>query len=91
MKDPLIIKEENAFYINSTKDGEIFFHIDGYGHIVITHTYVKPEFRGYGYGQLLMEAVLSMAEAEHRLVVPICSYAVHFMNHTDKYKHLLAQ
>jgi predicted GNAT family acetyltransferase len=37
-----------------------------------------------------MEAVIAMAEAEHRLIVPICSYAVHYMNQSTKYKHLLA-
>jgi predicted GNAT family acetyltransferase len=45
----------------------------------LDHTLVLREHEGRGYGRLLVEAVLEMAEARGLIVIPGCSYARHVM------------
>ncbi len=63
----------------STLVGKIEFPLDDDGNMVITHTFVSPDYRGQGIAGKLMERVLEIARQNNRKVVPECSYAVSYM------------
>ena len=45
----------------------------------ITHTIVSPDYQGRGLAKKVLECVLEVAEKEGKGIIPICSYAVHYM------------
>lgn len=47
--------------------------------IDLDHTLVLKEHEGRGYGRLLVDAVLQMAEEKGLIVIPGCSYARYVM------------
>lgn len=63
--DPLAVIEY------SIRDKELF----------ITHTFVNNTLRGQGIAASLTEAVLEYAKENEYKVVPICSYAVKYLEH----------
>lgn len=63
----------------STLVGQIDFPYDDEGNMVITHTFVSPDFRGQGIAGKLMERALEIGRQRNRRVIPVCSYAVSYM------------
>ena len=63
----------------STLVGKIEFPYDDEGNMVITHTFVSPDFRGQGIAGKLMDRALEIASQRNRKVIPVCSYAVSYM------------
>ncbi|KRM10613.1 hypothetical protein FC15_GL001216 [Lapidilactobacillus concavus DSM 17758] len=42
---------------------------------VIDHTFVDPSLRGQGIASQLVYAVVEKARADHKQIIPLCSYA----------------
>lgn len=63
----------------STLVGKIEFPYDEEGNMVITHTFVSPDFRGQGIAGKLMERALEIGRQRKCGVIPVCSYAVSYM------------
>ncbi|MGR5076606.1 GNAT family N-acetyltransferase [Photobacterium swingsii] len=55
----------------------------------VDHSSVPDALRGQGAGGKMMEAVLPKIESDGFLIVPICSYVVHYLNKHEKWQHLL--
>ncbi|HAK05326.1 MAG TPA: N-acetyltransferase [Firmicutes bacterium] len=87
-----IQKDDHRFYMSDAHEmyAEIAFEIDGEGRIVITHTFVAPNYRGQGLANVLLEEIIKMATNEQRLIIPQCEFAAKVLNSKPKYKHLLA-
>jgi predicted GNAT family acetyltransferase len=75
----LIQQEPQRFYILSvtqTLIGEIRYHEDEHHRLVVTHTYVDPQYRGQGIANQLLHAVIALAEQHKQYIYPVCSFAV---------------
>lgn len=59
--------------------------------MVITHTFVPPEFRGRGFAEKLVRRALDDARAQNTKVVPACSYVAGFIRRHPEYQSLLAE
>jgi hypothetical protein len=71
--------------------GEVAFKENEDGNITITHTYVKPNRRGEGLAEKLVEEVVARAEEENKKIFKKrgCSYAVSlFEEKHEKYDHI---
>ncbi|KRO18057.1 GNAT family N-acetyltransferase [Lacticaseibacillus saniviri] len=50
----------------------------------IDHTFVDESLRGQGIAAQLVDAVVQKARAEHKMIQPLCTYAVHsFETHPE--------
>ena len=59
------------------------------GLVGFTHTLVPPALRGRGIAEKLVRAGLEWARAEHRRVVPACSYVGVFIGRNAEFQDLL--
>ncbi len=55
---------------------------------VVTHVGVHPEFRGQGVAGKIMEAGLEYARQNSLRVIPMCSYAAHYVREHPQYMDL---
>jgi predicted GNAT family acetyltransferase len=60
------------------------------GRIAFTHTEVDEPYEGQGFGSLLAEAALNMAEEEGLEVVPLCPFIAHYIAENPAYERLVA-
>lgn len=60
------------------------------GVMTITHTGVPPSLRGHGVAADLTRFALDTARKHEWKVVPVCSYAQHFVSTHSEYSDLLA-
>ena len=58
--------------------------------IAFTHTEVDEPYEGRGFGNLLAEAALTMAEEEGLEVVPLCPFIAHYIEENPGYARLVA-
>lgn len=58
--------------------------------IAFTHTEVDEPYEGRGFGGLLAEAALNMAEEEGLEVVPLCPFIAHYIEENPGYARLVA-
>lgn len=74
----VIHKEGNAFVVreNAEQIGEITYLPDGEHTWVLNHTYVSPAYRGGDIARRLLQRVVEEARAQHKKIVPVCSYAL---------------
>lgn len=82
----------NKFYLGETLDtlyGEIDYEIDDKNRLVVTHTYVNPNYRGQGLANLLLDEVIKLATDQKQFIVPLCSFAYKVLHSSDKYAYLL--
>ncbi len=71
-----IIKENNRFFIEEDElVGEIKFIIED-DNILVTKTYVNPNYRGKSIARILVDSVVEFARNENKKIVPICSYVL---------------
>ena len=57
----------------------------------VISTRIPDELQGKGYGKVMMEAFLTEMKASNLLIVPVCSYVVHYMNKNTQWQELLAE
>ena len=50
----------------------------------LTHVEAPPALRGSGAAGQLMQAIVDWANAEDLELVPVCSYAVHWLQRHDR-------
>ncbi|KRM67604.1 GNAT family N-acetyltransferase [Apilactobacillus ozensis] len=82
--------EPGRFYMQNDNEliAEIKFEINN-NVLSINHTFVNNNYRGKGIARKLILKVISYAQQHNLLIKPVCSYAVKFFEHTDKYNALL--
>jgi predicted GNAT family acetyltransferase len=61
------------------------------GNFVIAHVGVDPALRGQGLAGKLMEASLEYAKQNSLRVIPMCSYAAHYIRKNPQYLELTNQ
>ena len=76
-------KRRAAIYDNDIEIGFCTYEEQGDAWAV-THTGVSPEYRGMGLAEKVLLCVLENAEKENREIIPICSYAVRYMEKNKK-------
>ncbi len=54
------------------------------GTLTLTHTYVPPAFEGQGIAGKLTEEALTYAAANGLEVVPLCSFAVRYLERQNR-------
>lgn len=57
--------------------------------MILTHTYVPPQFRGHGIAEKLVRRALDDAQATKLSVLPACSYVAIFIERHPEYQPLL--
>ena len=65
------------------------YTIEG-GRMILTHTFVPPELRGFGVAEKLVRAALADARAKGLKVVPDCSYVAKFIERHAEFHDLRA-
>lgn len=85
------VNEANRIYLKDENDRvlasvDFIVHDNTYD---ITHTNVAPSNRKQGLAGKLMIKVIERAKKDNFKIRPICSYAVSFFEHFDKYHSLL--
>ena len=80
--------ERSAAYVECNLIGECEFEVSGTKWI-ITHTGVRPNYKGQGIAKLLVECVIEEARKNQVKVLPICSYAKKMMIEKEEYKDVL--
>ncbi len=60
------------------------------GTVVLTHTEVPPSHEGQGIGSLLIEQTLTAIRNDGRRIVPLCSFAVSYLNRHPEWQDLRA-
>jgi predicted GNAT family acetyltransferase len=71
--------------INGQKLGFLSYSLDDEA-MVVDYVQVDPSLRGQGMGEKLVCAAVEWARANHRKIVPICSYARAVMKRTPEYR-----
>lgn len=69
-----INEEQNRFFIQEEElVGEIKFRLED-SNMLVTKTYVNPNYRGKSIARILVDKVVEKARNENLKIVPICSY-----------------
>ena len=86
------IKKETeivAFDDNDKEMGHISWVVLNDGVINANHTYVSPDYRGYGVAGKLLEQLVNMARHDNKKIYATCSYVVKMFSHGDEYKDVI--
>jgi len=81
---------KNRFYMVDSNDeiGEVTFTEDYPSVLSINHTFVNPKYRGQHIAKQLIQAVVDRAASEHKLILPICSYAKASFERNPEYQKI---
>lgn len=74
--------EKNRIYYTDANGkllAEIAFSEQPGGVVAILHTFVAPSLRGQGVADQLMQAAMEQIQRAGKTVLPICSYAVDWL------------
>ena len=86
--------EENKGTITAYEDGtavgDLTFKIRSEGIIVITHTLAFEGNESKGIGATLMEAAVRYALENDKKIVPLCSYARHYLERKPGLQSLIS-
>ena len=61
--------------------GEITYVHQDKEHLAVEHTRVGEAFAGKGYGRKLLVKIVEFARAEHKKIVPVCSFVKKVFDH----------
>lgn len=80
----------NRFYMLDEKNevGEIMYTEDQPSVLSINHTFVDPNYRGQRIAQQLIQAVVDLAIAEQKTILPVCSYAKVLFERNKEYQKI---
>ena len=73
-----------------TAVGDLMFKLRDDGRIVITHTLTFEGNEGRGEGRLLVQAAVDYARPHTLTVIPLCSFARHYMEMRPELHYLIA-
>jgi predicted GNAT family acetyltransferase len=89
--DKLVVTHNEAENTFETRIGghlcKLDYMRDG-NNFIIAHVGVYPEFRGQGVAGKIMEASLEYARQNSLRVIPMCSYAAHYIRKNPQYLEL---
>ncbi|MDD9194966.1 GNAT family N-acetyltransferase [Aliivibrio sp. S3MY1] len=84
--------DNKCYLITLDGDGIAKVYYEKKGNILdVISTRIPDELQGKGYGKVMMEAFLTEMENAGLLIVPVCSYVVHYMNKNLQWQDLLAK
>jgi uncharacterized protein len=94
----MIVNLEALEIINNTSENRFETWINGLGSkldyiedkdsFAITHVGVHPDLRGQGIAGKLVQFAMEYAKSKSLRVIPICSYAVTWIQKHEEYKEL---
>lgn len=79
---------ENRFEVWSNGLGSKLDYIEDKDTFAITHVGVHPDLRGQGIAGKLVQFAMEYAKSKSLRVIPICSYAVAWIQRHEEYKEL---
>lgn len=74
------LEGEHYAVVDYSRDGDV---------IHILSMRVPDELQGRGYGKVMIETLLTELESQGVKVVPVCSYAKHYLQRHKEWQHLL--
>lgn len=81
-------KGNNCFYIGEsevTPIGIMEYHYQSDKVLVVTHTFVSPEFRGRGLAKMLLDQLVAVAREKDLKIIPKCAYVRAVFEQSPKY------
>ncbi|MBO3800529.1 MAG: N-acetyltransferase [Candidatus Brockarchaeota archaeon] len=87
-----VFQDDDSFYIplpNSQK-ALLKYRLEE-GKIYVLSAYTPPEYRGMGLASKLMDEVVKFALEKNLKIVPICSYAQHYMDKHQELRNLIVE
>jgi predicted GNAT family acetyltransferase len=75
--------------VDGKRAGFLSYSLDGDDTIVVDYVQVDPSLRGQRLGDRLVAAAVEWARANHRRILPICSFARAVMRRTKEYQDVL--
>lgn len=79
---------ENRFEVWVNELGSKLDYIEDKDSFAITHVGVHPDLRGGGVAGKLMQFAMDYAKEKSLRVIPICSYAIAWIQRHPEYKEL---
>jgi uncharacterized protein len=94
MNPTTIINTDNnkgAFEVKIDKETEakMTFVFAGTDKIIIEHTEVNPDYKGKGFGKLLIEKVIELAKEKKMTIIPLCPFAKKYLERHPEFNDLL--
>lgn len=87
--EELEVKEgKNCFYIgdnDKTPIGIIEYYFKSNNVIIVTHTFVSPEFRGRGLAKKLVDQIVLFAREKSLKILPQCPYVKAVFDQSHRY------
>ncbi|AQS54328.1 hypothetical protein BW727_102014 [Jeotgalibaca dankookensis] len=60
--------------------------------VIANHTYVRPDFRGQGVSQKILDHFVDEMRKENKKIIPKCSFVVAMFKHNQaKYEDVIAE
>ncbi|MBS4200001.1 N-acetyltransferase [Bacillus sp. FJAT-49732] len=83
---------ENKFYVGDNQEeplAEIHFVPTGATKLIVDHTYVSDGLRGQGFGEALVERIVTFAREEQKQIIPLCPFAKSQIDRHEEYQDVL--
>lgn len=87
-----VLRDDELFYIPlpDSQKALLKYRLEK-GKIYVLSTYTPPEHRGMGLASRLMDEVVKFALENNLKIVPICSYAQHYVNKHPELRNMVVE
>jgi predicted GNAT family acetyltransferase len=85
-----VFQDKDSFYVllPDSKKAVLKYRLEK-GRIYILSTYTSPGYRGKGLASKLMDEAVKFAAKNKLKIVPLCSYAQHYMDRHPELRNTL--
>ncbi|RLE51317.1 MAG: N-acetyltransferase [Candidatus Methanomethylicota archaeon] len=90
--ETVVRESQNLIYIRLApgKYAYLKYRIEG-GKMYVNETYTPEEYRGRGLATKLMDAAMLYAKEKNLKIVPMCSFARHYLNKHPEFSSLFEE
>ena len=89
---PIIRESQGLIFIRLTPGKYAFLRYSvNESKMLINEAYTPEEYRGRGLATKLMEAAVSYAKEKNLKIIPVCSFARHYLNKHPELSNLFEQ
>ena len=86
------LNEKNGYIyvaVDGKKEAKMTFVFAGEDTIVIDHTEVNPGYNGKGFGNKMLEKIVTFARDNQIKIIPLCPFAKSVFDKTPDFKDVL--
>lgn len=84
-----VLQNEDSFYIPLGSEKAFLKYLLKEGKMYILSTYTPAEYRGMGIASRLMDEAVKFATKNNLKIVPVCSYAQHYVSKHPELRKML--